>query len=292
MVKNVQVKSGEEYKILKRTPMPKKVAKIFSVLWILGVVAPAMYFVYNNANAVRNYAVVTGVYEANKALLNQYDDLSAQLMKKIDVNKYTAKIKIPEIKLDKVSGATEKVGKTAGVLSAFGVKGANKVADKSNALQAQVDKVNAEIKTKTQEVAKTLSSDLNKAIKSELDGLGKSQMQKQLQLSDTNYANLVSGRYGVVSESGRKVASAIYAELSKNSHHIVRNVMSAITKYYMYIVWGVMALMLVIGFVPVVIAFKIASALSDNFIKCPHCGKIFLSEKAKWGILAKFKFWK
>ena len=291
MVKNIQVKSGEEYKLLKKTPLPKKIAKLFSLLWILGVVAPVMYFVYNNAPAVRNFAVVTGVYEANKVLLEQYDNLSASLMKRVDVNKYTAKIKVPEIKLDKVSNTTEKVGKTAGVLSAFGVKGANKVADKSTALQAQVDKINADIKTKTEEFKKTLSSDLNGAIKAELEGLGKSQMQKQLQLSDTNYVNLLDDRYGIVSENGRRVSASIYAELSKNSHHMVRNVMNSITKYYMYFVWVVLLLVFVVGLIPVVIAFKIASALSDNFIKCPHCGKIFLSEKAKWGILAKLKFW-
>ena len=291
MVKNVQVKSGEEYKILHQTSKVKKIANVFSFVWMLGVVAPVLYYVYSNSTAVRNYAVVSGVYEANKALLNQYDSLSENLMKKVDINKYTSKIKIPEIKLDKVADSTGKVNKAAGVLSALGVKGAAKVADKSSALQTQVNKINAEIKEKTEELAKTLSQDLNNVMKSELDNFGKTQMQKQLQLSDVNYANLVSDKYGLVSATERNISASIYVELSKNSHHMVRNIMNAINKYYMYVVWTVLVLVLVIGLIPVIIASKIAAALSDNFTKCPYCGKVFLSEQAKWGLLAKLKFW-
>ena len=50
-------------------------------------------------------------------------------------------------------------------------------------------------------------------------------------------------------------------------------------------------MIVLIGFVPVVIMFKIAKMFVDNFTTCPYCKKIFLSKKAKLGILSKFKFW-
>ena len=50
-------------------------------------------------------------------------------------------------------------------------------------------------------------------------------------------------------------------------------------------------LVLVVGLLPVVIALKIAKLFTDNFTKCPYCGKVFLSKKAKFGIISKLKFW-
>lgn len=289
MVKNI--KSGDEYKVLKQTSRAKKIAWAFSLLWIVLILVPVLNFCYKNSNALKNYVVVKGVYEMNKTLMSQYNDLSANLVKNINISKYTSKIKVPEIKLDSVVAKTEKVSKAATALSAFGVKGAGKVADKTDVLQKQVDKINTEIRQKTTELTKTLDADLNKALKDELASFGRNQMQKQLQLSDANYKNLVNDNYGISSPASRKVSASIYSELSKNSHSVVKSVMNAINSYYTYIYWTLLVLVLVVGLLPVVIALKIAKLFTDNFTKCPYCGKVFLSKKAKFGIISKLKFW-
>lgn len=290
MVKKT-VKSGEEYQLKKQTSKAKKIAWVFSFLWIVFALFPAVNYFYKNSNAIRNFVVVSGVYEANKVLMDQYNDLSNNLSKNINISKYTAKISVPEIKLDKVSEKTEKVSKTAGFLAKVGVKGADKVADKSDALQKQVDKVNKEIKEKTEGVAKTLERDLDKALKDELKSFGQNQMQKQLNLSDANYKNLVSGNYGIMTDGARKISASIYGELSKTKIGVVRNLMKQINTYYNWISYGVIALMIVIGLIPVIVALKIAKMISGTFTTCPYCGKIFLSKKAKFKILSLIKFW-
>lgn len=289
MVKNV--KSGDEYKVLKQKSKAKKIAWVLSILWIVLAVVPVLDFVYKNSNSLRDFVVIKGVYEANSALMSQYNTMSDDLLKSINVSKYTSKIDIPEIKLDKISGKTDKVAKTANVLSKFGVKGADKVADTSAALQKQVDKINNEIKEKTQSVSKALEQDLNKALRQELKSFGEKQMQKQLQLSDANYKNLLAGRYGIMTDGERKISSSIYAELSKNKSSTVKGVISYINKYYKWISYAILALIVLVGLVPVVIMLKIAKMFTNNFTQCPYCKKIFLSKKAKLGILSKFKFW-
>ena len=128
-------------------------------------------------------------------------------------------------------------------------------------------------------------------LEDELASFGRNQMQKQLQLSDANYKNLVNDNYGISSPASRKVSASIYSELSKNSHSVVKSVMNAINSYYTYIYWTLLVLVLVVGLLPVVIALKIAKLFTDNFTKCPYCGKVFLSKKAKFGIISKLKFW-
>lgn len=289
MVKTVQ--SGNEYKVLKQKSKAKKIAWVLSILWVVLVVVPVLNFVCKNSNSLRDFIVIKGVYEANSALMSQYNTMSDDLLKSINISKYTLKIDIPEIKLDKLSDKTEKVAKGASVLSKFGVKGADKVADTSATLQKQVDKINTEIKEKTQAVSKALEQDLNNALKKELQSFGEKQMQKQLQLSDVNYKNLLADRYGIMTEGERKISSSIYTELSKNKSSTVKSIISYINKYYTWISYAILALIVLIGFVPVVIMFKIAKMFVDNFTTCPYCKKIFLSKKAKLGILSKFKFW-
>ena len=116
-------------------------------------------------------------------------------------------------------------------------------------------------------------------------------MQKQLQLSDANYKNLLAGRYGIITEGERKISSSIYAELSKNKSSTVKGVISYINKYYKWISYAILVLIVLVGLVPVVIMLKIAKMFTNNFTQCPYCNKIFLSKKAKLGILSKFKFW-
>ncbi len=290
MVKKI-VKSGEEYELKKQKSKAKKIAWIFSILWVIFAVFPITTYFYRNSIAIKNFVVVSGVYEANKVLMEQYNDLSNSLSKKINISKYTSKIAVAEIKLDKVSNKTEKVAKTANLLSKIGVKGADKVADTSEALQKQVDKVNKEIKEKTSEVSKNLERDLDKTLKDELKSFGQNQMQKQLNLSDTNYKNLTAGNYGIMTEEARKISASIYAELSKTKIGIVRNLMKQINTYYNWISLFVILLIIAIGLVPVFVALKIAKFLSTTFTTCPYCGKMFISKKAKLKLLTLIKFW-
>ena len=138
--------TGEEYKILKQKSTPKRIAKIFTLVWIIVVMAPILYITITKDVVIKEYAVVRGVYEANNVLMEQYKDLSDKLMSKVDISKYTSKIEIPEIKLDKVNEATQTVNQATTALSKLGVKGMDKVQDTTNKLQQQVDKVNAQIK--------------------------------------------------------------------------------------------------------------------------------------------------
>lgn len=284
--------SGDEYKILHQTSTAKKIAKIFSFLWIICITIPVCYVIYSKADAIKEFVVVKGVYEANKALMDQYTTLSNDLVKKININKYTSKISIPEIKLDSVVEKTEKVNKTANILSKVGVKEATKVADTTSALQKQVDKINNQIKTSTENITKTLQSDLTSALKQELSEFGANQMQKQLSLNDTNYKNLVADRYGIITETQRKITASIYKEFSNSKVSGVKTVMQAINKYYRWFAYGVIALVFIITLIPVIIAFKIAKIFTKNFNKCPYCGKVYFSKQGKLGLLGVLKFWK
>lgn len=287
-----KVKSGDEYKVMHQKSTAKKIANIFSFLWIICVTLPVCYVIYTRADAIKEFVVVKGVYEANKALMDQYATLSNDLVNKININKYTSKIKVPEIKLDTVVEKTEKVNKAANILSKVGVKEATKVADTTSALQAQVDKINNQIKTSTENITKTLQSDLTSALKTELSEFGSNQMQKQLSLNDTNYKNLVADRYGIMTENQRKITSSIYKEFSNSKVSGVRNVMTAINKYFKWFALGVLVIVFIITLIPVIIAKKIAKIFTKNLNKCPYCGKVYFSKQGKLGLLGFLKFWK
>ena len=47
--------TGEEYKLLHSTPKLVKTAKLFSLIWILAVTAPALYFVSQHAESLKEY---------------------------------------------------------------------------------------------------------------------------------------------------------------------------------------------------------------------------------------------
>ena len=94
--------TGEEYKVLKQKSTPKRIAKIFTLIWILFVIAPVLYISLTRAVEIKEYAVVKGFYEANSVLIDQYKDLSEKVISKVDISKYISKIDIPEIKLDKL----------------------------------------------------------------------------------------------------------------------------------------------------------------------------------------------
>ncbi|MDR3126433.1 MAG: hypothetical protein LBT92_02265 [Rickettsiales bacterium] len=117
-MKNVKtVTSGDEYKVLHTKSTAQKIANWFCALWILLAVAPAAWIVYRNADAVQKYLVVKGVAESNAFLAAQYSGLEEFLMKRIDLDKYAQKVKIPEINADGAVRGAEKLAHEAGRIS-------------------------------------------------------------------------------------------------------------------------------------------------------------------------------
>ncbi|MBP5534881.1 MAG: hypothetical protein J6Y03_05200 [Alphaproteobacteria bacterium] len=285
-------KTGEEYKVLKQKSTPKRIAKIFILIWTLFIIVPAMYISLTYAVQIKEYAFVWGVYEANDVLITQYKDLSEQVISKVDISKYVSKIDIPEIKLDKldkVSETTQKVNQATTALSKLGVKGMDKVQDTTNTLQKQVDKVNAQIKDITAKTQTLLQTDVQAALRKEVNALADTQIKKQLGLSDATYKNFVNGKFGWKTENERKITAAIYEDLGKGSTGIFRKFLPLVDKYFKWISWGFTALLLIILLIPAVAAWWLAKKLSANFTECPYCGKVFLSKAAKFNLLKLFK---
>ena len=286
---NKTVKTGDEYLLKKQKSTPKKIAKILILLWVLCVITPVMYVFLTKSVQIKEYAVVKGIYEANEVLMQQYQNFSNQVISKVNISQYTSKIEIPEIKLDKLTQTTGKVEKTANALSKLGLKGADKVSDSTAVLQAQVDKVNQQIQEATSKTKKILETDIQAALKKEVTALADTQVQKQLNLSNSAYQAFASGNFGFLGENKQKNTSVIYAELAKGASGVFKKAISLIDKYFKLIRWGVIGLLFVLMLVPVAVIWWIAKKLSSNFTECPYCGKVFLSKVGKLNLLKMFK---
>ncbi|GEM_PF-1683419 len=287
--------TGEEYKLLHSTPKLVKMAKLFSLIWILAVTVPALYFVSKNAQSLKEYAVVRAVGEANGVLSEQYDAFSGKVLKSVDVSKYTAKIKVPEVKLDKQAAQIEKTTKKtkdiASKLAKLGVKEAAKVENSADVLQKQVDKVNKQLKTATDDLKTALNKSVQDGLKKEIASLAETQIQKQLALSDSAYKKLSAGKYGLISESGRAATATIYRELAKNKKGVFADVVKTVDKNFRYGYWTVLALVLIVSLIPPFIVTKLAKKFSAFYTQCPYCQKVFVSKKNAFNILKVLKFW-
>ncbi len=287
--------TGEEYKLLHSTPKLVKMAKLFSLIWILAVTVPALYFVSKNAQSLKEYAVVRAVGEANGVLSEQYDAFSGKVLKSVDVSKYTAKIKVPEIKLDKQAAQIEKTTKKtkdiASKLAKLGVKEAAKVENSADVLQKQVEKVNKQLKTATDDLKTALNKSVQDGLKKEIASLAETQIQKQLALSDSAYKKLSVGKYGLTSESGRAATATIYKELAKNKKGVFSDVVKTVDKNFRYGYWTVLALVLIVSLIPPFIVTKLAKKFSAFYTQCPYCQKVFVSKKNAFNILKVLKFW-
>lgn len=294
MVKENKIDNSQKpeiEKIKKQKVRITKIVMLFSLVWILAVVIPVCRFVYTESTSIKNYMIVKGVYESNKALMSQYQKLTATLSEKININQYTQNIKLPEIKLDEVSKGTNTVTQTANFAAKLGIKEAAKVADTSSALQKQVDKINNQIQSETAKLKKTLEQDLNKALETELNKLADEQMQDLLRLNKANYTNLVNGNYGYLTQAERNSTNAIYKNFVSSETPILKNMASITSKYFKYISWTLLAITLIISLIPVFIAFKISKFFTQNFAHCPYCGKYYLTSRGKLNLLLFFKFW-
>ena len=286
---------GEEYKILKQSSPLVKAANIFSLIWVLAVTCPAVYFTFSHADEIRQFAVVAAVGKTNQILNEQYNAFSDRVLKEVKIEKYTSKIKIPEIKLDKqleqVNKTAEKTKKVTSALSKLGVKQAAKVEDTTELLQKQVENVNQQIKTTVDQVKNSLDKEVQAGLKKEIDSLAGTQIRKQLALSDASYKNLETGKYGFMTEPETLATKTIYAELAKNKNGIFKDLIAGLEKYYKWIKIGILLLVLVVTLIPPFLAKKIAKKLSATFTQCPHCGKIFISKANAANILKLIKWW-
>ena len=283
--------NAENYKIVKQSNKLKKITYLISLLWILCLVVPVLFYINNNSQVVKKYLSLKGVGYINNSLVKQYDSISKSLVQHINISKYTKDIKIPEIKLDKIENETKKVNKTARVLSNFGVKAASEVADKSDILNKQVAKINADIKTETEKLKRMLETDLEKSIKDEISNFASNQSKQVLKLSKINYYNFVNDKYGFMDDVSKNRTNAIYKELIKNDNFIIKNYLLNINKYFIYINYLILILVAVIGLIPVYALLRVVKMFTKNFTTCPYCRKIFISKEAKFNILAKLKFW-
>lgn len=290
--------TGDEYKLLHQTSFLIKAARIFSLIWILAVIVPALYGIAKYGENIKEFAVVKTVGAANNVLADQYDAFTDKVLKSVDINKYTAQLKIPEVKLDtskleKLTKTTDKAKKLSSTLSKLGVKEADnvnkKITEAADTLQTQVNKVNKQLKSSTDELKATLNKNVRDGLKKEVSALASSQMQKQLALSDSAYKKVVKGHYGLMSEQDRKATASVYKELRKGG--IFKDAVRKVDAYYCYGFWAVLVVVLVLLLIPPFLAMKLAKKFSAVFTQCPYCHKVFMTKKNGLSLLKLIKFW-
>lgn len=283
---------NENQKLLKQKSPLVKAASIFFWIWIAVVTGPCVYFVLSHADAIREFAVVAAVGKTNQILTEQYATFTSKVLNEVKIEKYTSKIKVPEIKLDKLEKANkvaEKTKKISSTLSKIGIKQADKIEDSTAKIQEQINSANRQIQTTIDQVKKTLNEEIQTGLKKEIGSLAETQIQKQLALTDQSYKNLETGKYGLTSAAKREVTEKIYAELSKNKNGVFKDVISAMEKYYKWIMGSLILLIIVVTMIPPVLFKKIAKKLSSTFTQCPYCGKIYVTKANAFNILKILK---
>lgn len=290
--------TGDEYKLLHQTSFLIKAARIFALIWVLAVIVPAVYGIAKYGESIKEFAVVKAVGAANGILADQYDAFADKVLKSVDIDKYTAKLNVPELKLDtskleKLTKTTDKAKKLSSTLSKLGVKEADnvnkKITEATDALQTQVSKINKQLKSSTDEVKSALNKNVRDGLKREVTALASSQMQKQLALSDSAYKKIVKGDYGLTSEQDRKATAGIYKELKKGG--IFKDAVRKTDAYYRYGFWAVLIVASVLLLIPPFLAMKLAKKFSAVFTQCPYCGKVFMTKKNGLNLLKLIKFW-
>ena len=134
-----------------------------------------------------------------------------------------------------------------------------------------------------------MQTDIQKALKTQVEGLASSQVQKQLGLSDKAYNLFSKSDFGLLTEQARNSTSLIYTQLSKNSSSAIKDTFSLINKYFNWFVYAISALFFIVLIIPVLFVWWIAKKLSSNFTECPYCKKVFLSKEGSFNLLKFFK---
>ena len=283
MVKKIN--SREEYKIVKQTSKPKKIALWFISVWGVGVIAPVMFFCLTQSTLLKEWAVVRAVASLNKVLQSQYTDLTNKVINQVNIQQYVTQIKVPDIKLDHLNETSQKVATASDALAQLGVKNLGKIEETSEILQEQLQTVQKQLQKSVTKIQKSLETDVQSALKKELSKLAQSQVQKQLGLNNLSYQHLLEGTYGLVKQADRRITSTIYQELIQSQNGILKQPLVYLDAYFCWLKWIISAFIFLILLIPVGIVWWIAKKLSANFIKCPYCDKVFLSKAAQINLL-------
>jgi len=309
MVKNNQAITGEEYKILKANNRIKKIATVIALVWSIVVIAPISYVVFLHGRSLKNFVVVYSMDKMNSALTQQYETLINTTLQKINLDKkidsVVSKIKIPEIKIDKITDKTSKVtkttkklGKISGIAGQFGVKSAgidkqiSNISDINAKIEKSVKSANAEIVKSKNKLTQQLKKDIEPMIKAEIRKIADKEMQKVLKLNNKNYANFISGRYGILTPLKRSYTNAIYTDFLKNKTQGLKFILPLVEKYFSYIRLAFVAIAIVIALIPILLMFGYVKKITSVFSKCPYCGKIYFSKANAFNLIKLLQFWK
>ena len=210
---------------------------------------------------------------------------------------------------DKVSEATDKVGKLTGLANMFGIdtsgidkalnevdKGVDQVnqgIDKANETIAKVDNTAAMVNEKLDEIETQLTSVLQVQIDDMIDGVIKSQLDKNTGgLGTTLLTNYGIEHVYPWRPSSWPVATQIYDDLAASDVQVITVITDTVDDYFNYVAWGLVIAVWVLGLWIWHAMFKKTKAVIAPFIVCPRCGHTFADKRTAYGFLQILQPWK
>lgn len=210
---------------------------------------------------------------------------------------------------DKVSETTDKVGKLTGLANMFGIdtsgidkalnevdKGVDQVnqgIDKANETIAKVDNTAAMVNEKLDEIETQLTSVLQVQIDDMIDGVIKSQLDKNTGgLGTTLLTNYGIEHVYPWRPSSWPVATQIYDDLAASDVQVITVITDTVDDYFNYVAWGLVIAVWVLGLWIWHAMFKKTKAVIAPFIVCPRCGHTFADKRTAYGFLQILQPWK
>ena len=210
---------------------------------------------------------------------------------------------------DKVSETTDKVGKLTGLANMFGIdtsgidkalnevdKGVDQVnqgIDKANETIDKVDNTAAMVNEKLDEIETQLTSVLQVQIDDMIDGVIKSQLDKNTGgLGTTLLTNYGIEHVYPWRPSSWPVATQIYDDLAASDVQVITVITDTVDDYFNYVAWGLVIAVWVLGLWIWHAMFKKTKAVIAPFIVCPRCGHTFADKRTASGFLQILQPWK
>lgn len=210
---------------------------------------------------------------------------------------------------EKVTNTTEKVGKLAGLANMFGIntsgvdkaldevnKGVENVnagIDKANETIAKVDNTAALVNEKLDEIEGQLTSVLQIQIDDMIDGVIKSQLDKNTGgLGTTLLTNYGIEHVYPWRPSSWPVATKIYDDLSQSDVQVITVITDTVDQYFGYVAWGLVIAVWVLGLFIWHAMFKKTKAVIAPFVVCPRCGHTFADKRTAYGFMQILQPWK
>ena len=190
---------------------------------------------------------------------------------------------------DKVSETTAKVGKLTGLANMFGIntsgidnaldevnKGVDQVntgIDKANETIARVDNTAEMVNEKLDEIETQLTSVLQIQIDEMIDGVIKSQLDKNTGgLGTTLLTNYGIEHVYPWRPSSWPVATQIYDDLAQSDVDVITVITDTVDDYFDYVAWGLVIAVWVLGLWIWHAMFKKTKSVIAPFVVCPRCG--------------------